>query len=401
MTVETPTTSELSDNIVAQIEASLGQPTPLLPKAFIRVLAKTLAGVMILLFKFGGGLFLNMFVRTATLETITINGRTIRPLEEWGILVGAGRPAAATAAELRVSVTVTEQTGTLDSGTQLINPDTGVIYLTKETVSLDDDNVEVTIRAVSDEEGGGGRGSVGNLDPGDTVDFANPIANVGNTAEVLEQVVTGADGERTEDYRRRVIRRYQRRPQGGAYVDYEDWSLEVEGIVNAYPYTGDPGEVDIYVEADPDSTGDEDGIPTQAQLDAVKDSIEDEQDGRASRRPLGAFVNVLPIDRVPFDVEVTGLDVADDDEVKQDIEEAVEEFFLDREPFIPGLSVPPRRDQITVAQISAAVSTVVDEVEGTFGTVRLFNEGGGEIDAYALQEGEKAKARSIDFVGLD
>ena len=52
MSLSTPTTQEVGDNIIAQLEASLNQSIPLLPKAFVRVLAKALAGVFILLYKF-------------------------------------------------------------------------------------------------------------------------------------------------------------------------------------------------------------------------------------------------------------------------------------------------------------------------------------------------------------
>lgn len=65
MSLSTPTTQETSDNIVAEVDAKLGQDTPLQPKTFTRVLAKALAGVQILLFKYAGANLLNMFVRTA------------------------------------------------------------------------------------------------------------------------------------------------------------------------------------------------------------------------------------------------------------------------------------------------------------------------------------------------
>jgi len=61
MSLVTPTTKELSDNIIAQLEATLNQTIPLLPRAFNRVLAKALAAVFILLYKYGGFIFLQIF----------------------------------------------------------------------------------------------------------------------------------------------------------------------------------------------------------------------------------------------------------------------------------------------------------------------------------------------------
>jgi len=100
MSIQTPTTKELSDNIIASFEATLNQSTPLLPKSFLRVLAKVLAGVWVILYKYGGFILLQQFVRTASDQPTEINGQTVTPLDEWGELVGIGAPAAATKAEL-------------------------------------------------------------------------------------------------------------------------------------------------------------------------------------------------------------------------------------------------------------------------------------------------------------
>jgi uncharacterized phage protein gp47/JayE len=214
MSLTTPTTKDISDNIIAQLEATLNQSIPLLPKSFLRVLAKALAGVFVLLYKYGGFMFLQVFVRTASANETTINGRSLVPLTEWGRLIGVGDPAAATQAELLIDITVENQTGSLPSGSQLVNTDNGVTYITIGSVLLNAPTVQATIRAVSDQAGGGGAGAIGNLDPGATVSFANPLANVSRNTSVVSQVVTGADGETTEAYRQRVIDRFQKRPQG-------------------------------------------------------------------------------------------------------------------------------------------------------------------------------------------
>ena len=111
MALETPTTSQINDNIVAQMQASINQSIPLLPKSFIRVLSKVLAGVFVLLYKYGGFAHLQMFVRTASTKETEINGQTLVPLIEWGRLVGVGDPIAATSAELEVTITGGFQTG--------------------------------------------------------------------------------------------------------------------------------------------------------------------------------------------------------------------------------------------------------------------------------------------------
>ncbi|MCH9837703.1 baseplate J/gp47 family protein [bacterium] len=395
MSLDTPTTQELSDNIVAQLEASLNQTIPLLPKAFLRVLAKTLAGVFILLYKYGGFMFQQLFVRTASTSATVVNGVSIVPLVEWGRQIGAGDPAAAVPAELSVQVTVENQTGSLPASTQLVGPDNGVTYVTLASVLLDSATKTVTVKAVADQAGGGGAGAVGNLDPGAVVSFANPLANVSRNAVVLSQTVTGADGESWANYRQRVLDRFQKRPQGGAYADYEGWGEEPAGIVNVYPYTSDcPGQVDVYAEATPASSGSPDGIPTTAQLQAVLDSIELDDGGLASRRPANGLANAFPITRTAFVVTVTALEVTDLAQVQADVTAAVQEYFLGRGPYIPGLSVPPRTDRITVPGVDGVVDDIVSAAGGIFGG-SVITLASVPVVAYSLGIGEKAKASVV------
>lgn len=394
MATQTPTTQELSASIVGAIEAQIGQSVPLLPKAFIRVLAKVLAATFITLYKYMGFIGLQLFVRTASGSPTVINGKTITPLIEWGRLIGLGDPLEATAAELTIDVTVENQTGSLPSGSQLLGETNGVTYLTIGAVLLNAPTVPVLVRAAADPNGSGGVGEIGNLDPGAVLNFANPLPNVARAAVVTAQTVTGADAETIDSYRQRVIDRFQRRPQGGAYADYAIWGEEVAGIANAYPYTGQPGEVDVYVE----SATEPDGIPTQAQLDAVFDSIELDQSGLASRRPANAFVNVLPILRTSFDIEVTGLTGNDLATLQSNITAAVEGYFLQAEPFIVGINVPPRRDRISGIELLAVVNDIVKAAGGTFLSATFSLSGqGSNLSSYTLGEGEKAKAASVVF----
>ena len=397
MSLQTPTTKELSDNIIAQLESSLSQTIPLLPKSFMRVLAKALAGVFILLYKYGGFMFLQMFVSSASAVPTTVNGKILTPLIEWGRLIGVGDPVPATSAELLIDITVDVQTGVLPSGSQLINSDNGVTYLTVAAVALTSPTVQATILAVSDQAGGDGAGVIGNLEAGAVVSFANPLANVSRNALVVSQVVTGANAESTAAYRQRIIDRFQKKPQGGAYADYEQWGEEVSGILNVYPYTSDcPGQVDVFVEATEASSGSPDGIPTNAQLEAVLASIELDENGLASRRPATALANAFPISRVGFDVRVTGLLVDNLAQVQTDISTAVEEYFLSREPFIVGLSIAPRRDRVTASAVGGVVDDIVSAAGGIFSaaTVSLNTIG---LDVYSLGIGEKAKADSVIF----
>ena len=398
MSLQTPTTKEISANIIAQLEASLNQTIPLLPKSFLRVLAKALAGVFVILFKYGGFMFLQVFVRTASANETTVNGVILTPLTEWGRLIGVGDPVAATNAELLIDITVEIQTGILPSGTQLVSTDNGVTYITIGAVTLSSAVVQATVRAASDQAGGGGAGAIGNLDLGAVLSFANPLANVSRNATVVTQIVTGANAEDTEVYRQRVIDRFQKRPQGGAYADYEEWGEEVAGIINVYPYTSDcPGQIDVFAEATVESSGSPDGIPTPSQLQAVLDSIFLDLNGLNTRRPANALVNSFPIARIGFDVRVTGLLVDNLAQVQTTITTAVEEYFLNREPFIVGLSVPPRLDRVTQSGVAGVVDDIVSAAGGVFSGV-IVEQSSIVISIFSLGIGEKAKASSVAFV---
>ena len=394
MALTTPTTQDVANNIIAQLEASLKQTIPVLPKSFFRVISKADAGVFILLFKYGGFMFLQDFVSSASDQETEVNGVVVVPLTEWGRLVGAGDPIAATSAELLIDITVTNQVGSLPSGSALVNSNNGVTYLTVGSVLLDAPIVQATIIAVSDQNGGNGAGAIGNLDPGAIVAFANPLANVARNAVVDSQTVTGADAESTDAYRQRVLDRFQKRPQGGAPSDYELWGEEVAGIANIYPYTGIlPGTVDVFVE----SATEVDGIPTAAQLTAVEDSIEFDLAGLASRRPANAFANVISITRTVFDVRLTGLVVDDPATVQANILEATTDFFLESEPFIDGLSVLPRRDRITSNELNGIIQDIVSLAGGIYG-VAIISVATVDTDLFNLGEGEKAKLGVLSFI---
>jgi len=397
MALTTPTTQQVATNIIAQLEAAISQTIPLLPKAFSRVLAKVLAGVFIVLYKYAGFSLLQQFVRFASFEETEVNGVLLRPLVEWGRLIGVGDPNAATQAELTVEVTVLSQVGSLPGGSQLLYAPSGVVYQTTAAVLLDAATISVTARATSDQAGGDGSGEVGNLEADQVLQFASPIPNVATNATVTGATVTGAEAETEEAYRARILRRFQRRPQGGAYADYQSWGEDVEGIAAVYPYTGNnPGEVDVYVEA----VAGPDGIPTQPQLDDVLDAINNDPDeppsptGKANRRPANAAVNVLAITRTGFDVDITGFTAADESAVLDAIELGLDEFLRSRAPFIVGLSTLPRLDRITQGAVAGVIQEIAEANGASVAAVTLLLDGV-EIVEYTLARGELAKLGTL------
>lgn len=401
MSLNIPTTAELKEAIISRFESEFSQTIPLFTKAALRVISTVWAGVHTAIYKYGGSVFLQMFPQYASTETIYVNGRQLIPLVEWGRLVGVGDPTEATRAEYEINITVTNQTGTLPANTQLFNAANGVTYLTLADVALSAATVQADIRAASDQDDNGGRGTVGNLSVSDIVSFVNPLPNVAKDAVVATENVTGADAESWEAYRARVVDRFRKQPQGGAYVDYEFWAEEVEGIINAYVYTGDPGQVDVYSEATVASSGSADGIPTAAQLTAVLDNIELNDAGLATRRPANAFVNSLPISRTAFDIEVYNISQTVDFDVpslEAAIEEALVQYFLGREPYVPGGSLGKRRSWISNAEIAGVVNDVCVTYNTAFETLTVEETGESPFAIYSLDDGEKAKLGTVTFI---
>jgi len=399
MALVTPTTQQIANNIIGQLETAISQTIPLLPKAFSRVLSKVLAAIYIVLYKYAGFSLLQQFISTASFESTEVNGETIRPLVEWGRLVGAGDPLPATQAELVLNVTVLALVGSLPGGSQLLYAPTGVVYQTTAAVLLDAPIISITARATSDQNEGDGSGEIGNLEPGQVLQFASPLPNVGTNATVTGSAVVGAEAEAEDVYRARVLRRCQRRPQGGAYADYQAWGTEVPGIRNVFPYTGDPGEVDVYVEAEAGP----DGIPDPAQLAEVFAFIEFDPSeapsptGLANRRPANAAMNVLPIVRTPFDVDITGFTAIDPGAVLASMELGVDEFLRAREPFIVGLSSLPRLDRVTQGAIGGVINEIAESNGATVASVTLLRAGI-VITEYTLSRGELAKLGNINSV---
>ena len=369
MALSTPTINEIAANIVADIEAEYSQTIPILAKAVFRVWAFIQAGVFIVLYKFGTEQFKQRFVQTANETFLALLGEQVgvvrTPAQIW---TGTG------------SVPVTTTGGVIQAGTQLVNNATGIVYIVTPSKAIILSPTEtMTLQSTVG-------GDISNLVVGDEITFVSPQPGIGDTVTITIVSQEGADIEPIEQYRQRVLDRYQKQPQGGALADYELWAEEAVNVINAYPYAGTtPGTVEVFIEVDNQT----DGIPTSGQLDAALESINfDPVTGLATRRPVTAEVTTEAITRTTFVVEVQTLN-PDTPDIRTAIDAAVEDLFLDKEPFILGLSIV-RRDTITNAEVTSIISTVAAANGSTVNNV-VTTEGGIPFDLRTLGQGEKAK----------
>jgi uncharacterized phage protein gp47/JayE len=387
------TTKEISDEILARLESAFNTSIPLLQRAFNRVVAKALGGSYTLLYQYANWILLQQFVKTASSRSIEVNGTSLNPLQAHGDLVGIYQ-GAGLRAEQRVSVSVLVQGGTILSGERLANPGTQMIYAVIGDVSLNSATVTATVRATKP-------GVLGNVDTGTVLSFVSPPDSVAKDTTVTSIVVEGVDPESTESYRERILERWLARPQGGSYADYKSWAEEVDGVRNAYVYSGwgeyaipssSTGQVFVYVESDVDA----DGIPSSALLTSVAEHIEGDGAGLANRRPVNTYVQVYPITRTGVDINIQGLTVdAEDTSVVQDaIEDALSEFLLDRTPGgQAGYTVlPPRRDVVSTSELSGVAAQIAAGYNGVIGSLVT------SVDStYYLQEGEMAKLGTVTW----
>ena len=399
MAEQPPQTSQIDSSIISRTEQELGRTTPLPSISFARIASKAASGAIGALYRFVAFIGRQVFPRTAAFGDLEFGNQIVNPLVELGVTINEGPPGEATRAELLVELTVLQQGGSLRAGAPLVGASNGVTYITLTGTLLNAPTVQVTIRAAEDQNNTGGVGTIGNLNPGDSLSLVNTPGDLQSTAIVVSQSVTAADAELEPAYRERVEFAFAVRPQGGSPRDYQLWATEPEGIVSAFPYTGTPGIVNVYILATVGSSGNPDGIPTAAQLQAALDSIYFDQDGLAGRAQITAFVNTLPITRDPYDVTVTGLNSPDPTGTQSRVSQALTAYLFNREPFIAGLSLDRRRrDQISIAGVFQVVNDVVINDGGTVQNVELF-EGGGStpIVSQNLGEGQTAKLGVLSF----
>lgn len=378
------TAKQISDQFVTNLETQLAQSIPLLPRSFIRLIAKLLGLVFVVIFQQSEFVAFQMFVKTASDKPITIGGITFTPLDWWGEQIGYTRNLGLRT-EGATTVTVNTSGGTLLAGAQLIDPDTQEVYLVVSDVAITTPSIAPTVRAVN-------YSTAATLYAGQVLSLVQAPSNVSKNTIVATVTQQGADAEDTDAWRQRQLDWWAARPQGGAYADYREWGAEVSGVENIYPFSGGtpgistsgPGQADIYVEAS-DTT---DGIAPTALLDAVYENIEQTAStGLADRRNINTYVNTASITRTAFSPTITGLNVTDTTTVQAAIEDALSEYLLDRENYIVGLSRLPRRDTISDAQAAGVAGRVAAAYGGTVGSVSI----GAGIPAYILVEGEKAK----------
>jgi len=394
MPLSIPTTQQIKDRNLSNLETALSQTSPLNEKAFLRVLSAMEAINHTELYKYGAERSIQNLAITATgsdLDLIGVEYEVIR------------KPA--TSAVLDIEIGGTNGT-TIPATTEFIGTANAERYFPDASAIIAGGVASLTVTAEN-------TGIGGNLLVGDELTVTTPIPGANPSAEVTAIDTTGTDEESDDDYRIRVLDAIRTTGGGGNSADYRTWGQSVAGVERVYPYAGNstdletgsstsyPPQRTVYVQAD--ETIDPDGIPTSAILDAVRAAINNDPTTGEENVPLGINDDTLfveAITRSTFNVTVTGLDVPADKVVdaQSAITTGVDTYFRSLFPFIEGLDfVSDKNEKITDVTISEVVQDIVSQYGGTADDVS-FDKGAGTLTSYTLIPGELAKSGGVSFV---
>jgi len=388
------TVAEIRSLILGAFQEKFNKTFRVLPKSFINVIATVFAGVYITLYKQIGWLFLQMFPETAYWGETNILGKSVRPLVQWGALLGVGLPKNGTEWRGYAVVSVTQPGARLGAGSQLKSDVSGMLYISEQSVLLENETVRISVVCTE-------YGTAGNLEPGDILSFVSPFGFARRDALVDAVISYASDDETETEYRARVTAYFRNPPLGGALSDYRRWASDVPGVLNTYPCKDpdSPGGVFVYVSATPSLFPDR--IPTPELLRQVGQACTyNPETGMATRKPIGAvidpsfdesYINIKPVSIISFDVYIDGIVGASLNDFYEAVRPALNNYFLDREPYIRGLSDDNnRRDIISRNNVMSVVSQAANGIKTEFEDVFLMR-GEETVLTYSLKTEELAK----------
>ncbi len=359
-----PTLKQLIDDILADLQAGFGIIIPLIGKSFLRALAAVQGAKLKLYYLTIARVQKNLFIDTADPESA---GGT---LERFGRVKLGRNPFNAIAGEYTVEVTGTigatiKANTTFKSNDDSLNP--GKLFVLDADKILGAPTDTMTLRALE-------AGLDSKLSIDDLLTATAPIANVDKITKALSEDVQPLAAEPIEDYRDKGIEAYQLEPQGGAASDYRLWSKDAQGVKQAYSFakSGDPGVIDLFIEATIADSTDGKGTPSALILSDVEDVVEFDPDiskplEERGRRPLGVFqVNFLPIVVFTIDIEITGF-AGLTPTIEANINTTVTTFLADVRPFVAGADVLINKNDIL------SVNRLIVAVQNAILTENLFN----------------------------
>lgn len=256
---------------------------------------------------------------------------------------------------------------TFKSNDDALNP--GKLFVLDSEYTLSGSNDIIEIRSL-------GGGLDFELDNENELTITEPVIGVEKTVVVDSVDTEPVEAETVEDYRQAILDAIQLEPQGGSKADYRIWANDAAGVRSVYPYVkdGEGGTVQVYVEAAGDNP-----VPNQTILDDVEDVINFSPDltkpiSERSRKPLQANLEVLPVELVDVEINISGL-LEDTPEIRDSIESNIKNYLKNVRPFVDGADLSRNKNDILYAARLQGVIADVLEADNFFNDFTMLIDG--------------------------
>jgi uncharacterized phage protein gp47/JayE len=370
-----PTIEQIKDRIVSDIEIKLNQTIPLLPLAFIKVLASAIAGMMFLLYQAILWVYKQIFPATADYSNLVLLGAIV------GIT-----PLPAVSAILLATI---PGTGTDVSAGTLFIGSNGITYRVTTTTTITAGfALNVPLLALTS-------GEIGNLANGEILNITTTDLNLTGTATITGTQTSGADAESQESFSARVSIRYRTRYITGSPGAHAINGLETPHFIWVGPYEDAllPGVINVYGRVDNQT----EGIPTAGQLVELLSYLTyDPTTGKQVRRVMGITLNCLPITVRAFEIDIYISD--GNGTLSATIEAAVEEYATTLEPYIQGVS-DSRKNVLTNTDAAGVADAVAVASDAKVANVVITDTVTGLTETnYTLYGGQFVKFSTVTFI---
>ncbi|MCI0429744.1 MAG: baseplate J/gp47 family protein [Rhodospirillales bacterium] len=212
-------------------------------------------------------------------------------LDRWGASYGLARKPGARATG---TVVITGGAGAVAPAGTVLERSDRAQYVTLVSAALLPAGTTVPVQANL-------AGLAGNVEAGTVLAVNVPIGSVSIATVTAGGLTGGADRERDESFRARLLDRLRQPPHGGNANDYVQWALELPGVTRVWvaPLEAGPGTVTLRFVMDETYP---EGIPQAGDVAAVQATID-----RPDRRPVTAAVEVLAPVPKPLNVTIAAL----------------------------------------------------------------------------------------------
>ena len=229
-----PTLKQLVQEAQQDLSNRLLDGRPLEPNSVLAVLAATLAGGERQMYYFLAWAFKQCFPDTAEGEFMA------RWAAVWHLLRKPSAPASGL-------VLVAGLPGTVVPESAVVQTDDGLQSFTLAGGALPAGMGEMTLEMEAESIA---PGAAGNLAAGTELSLVSPVAGLNSRVIVGGNgLAGGTDLEDDESLRARLLKRLREPPHGGSRTDYEQWALQVPGVINAlcFPEYSGLGTVGVAV----------------------------------------------------------------------------------------------------------------------------------------------------------